>query len=153
MSIKDKASGFNAFIQHSLSRAMGKAENIHQIMAEMPLDVLKELGYSEEKAENLKSSHRKMLRIVYSGLGKTQRDFGNLVVRQADELDKLAGGLFGTMKPTDKPRPAATKKAAMKKSAKKPTRKSTKKSPAKASARPAKKSAKKATKKAPGKLS
>lgn len=126
---------------------MGKAENIHQIMAEMPLDVLKELGYSDDKAENLKSSHRKMLRIVYGGIDSTQRSFGDLVVRQADEMDKLAGELFGTGKPNAKPRPAAPIGAAGEKSARKSSNKVSKKTIGKSTNKVVKKAASKTQKK------
>lgn len=96
MTIQDKASSFNDFIQSSFRNAMDAVENIHQTMAEIPIEIMKEIGYPEDKAEIVKDSHRRILRIVYGGICNAHDDLGKLVVQQFGELGKFADGLVAS---------------------------------------------------------
>jgi hypothetical protein len=93
MTIQDKASMFNDFVQSSFRNAMDAVENIHQITAEIPIEILKEIGYPEDKADIVIDSHRRILRIVYGGICNAHEDLGKLVVRQFGELGKFAEGI------------------------------------------------------------
>ena len=93
MTIQDKASKFNDLVQSSFRNAMDAVEKIHQTTAEIPLEILKEIGYPEDKAEIIKDSHRRILRIVYGGICSAHEDLGKLVVRQFGELGKFAEGI------------------------------------------------------------
>lgn len=96
MAIQDKVSTFNDLIQSSFRNAMDAVENIHQTTAEIPIEIMKEIGYPEDKAEIVKDSHRRILRIVYGGICNAHEDLGKLVVQQFGELGKFAEGLAGS---------------------------------------------------------
>jgi len=93
MTIQDKASMFNDIVQSSFRNAMDAVENIHQTTAEIPIEILQEIGYPEDKAEIVKDSHRRILRIVYGGICNAHEDLGKLVVQQFGELGKFAEGI------------------------------------------------------------
>lgn len=94
MSIETKVSRFNDLIQSSFKNAMDTVESIHQTSAEMPLEVLKELGYPEEKTESIKAAHRNILRILYGGIYSAHEELGKLVVMQAGELIRFASEMM-----------------------------------------------------------
>ena len=91
MTVADKAGKFNDLVQASFRNAMDAVEDIHHTSAEIPIDVLTELGYPADKAQTIKDSHRRILRIVYGGICNAHEDLGKLVVQQFGELAKLAG--------------------------------------------------------------
>jgi hypothetical protein len=72
---------------------MDAVEKIHQTTAEIPIEILKEMGYPEDKAELFKDSHRRVLRTVYGGICNAHKDLGTLVVQQFGELGKFANGV------------------------------------------------------------
>ena len=78
MSFEDRVSAFNMLVQSSFRNAMDSVESIHQTTAEMPLDMLVEYGYPEDKAEAAKESHRQLLGIVYGGICSANEELGNL---------------------------------------------------------------------------
>jgi len=90
VSIETKASRFNDLFQSSFRNAMDAVESIHQTSVELPLEVLKELGYPEEKTDAIKEAHRKILRIMYGGICNAHQELGKLVVMQAGELSRFA---------------------------------------------------------------
>jgi hypothetical protein len=94
MSIQDRVSMLNDLIQASFGNAMNAVESIHRTGAEMPLGVLKELGFPEEKVAPIRDSHREILRIMYGGIVSANKELGNLMVLQTGELTKFAGGMI-----------------------------------------------------------
>jgi hypothetical protein len=90
MTMQDKASTVNNLVQSSFRNAMDAVENIHQTAAEIPIEILKEIGYPKDKAEIIKDSHRRILKIVYGGICNAHEDLGKLVVQQFGELGKFA---------------------------------------------------------------
>jgi hypothetical protein len=90
MTMQDKASTVNNLVQSSFRNAMDAVENIHQTAAEIPIEILKEIGYPKDKAEVIKDSHRRILKIVYGGICNAHEDLGKLVVQQFGELGKFA---------------------------------------------------------------
>lgn len=115
MSIEDKAKTINELVQASFRNAMDAVEGIHQTAAEMPIDVFRELGYPEDKAESIKDSHRRILRILYGGISSAHEDLGKLVVQQFGELGKFVNSLMQVVEEAapaaKKPRPRAKKRA------------------------------------------
>lgn len=145
MSFEDRVSSFNNLVQSSFRNAMNSVESIHQTTAEMPLDILKDFGYPEDKAEAAKDSHRQLLRIVYGGMCSANEELGKLLVLQAGGLSEFFNEMVtgtGSQTPT-----ASKKKAARKASG--AARKTTKKKAARKPAATTKKAARKkrATKK------
>lgn len=94
MSIKDRVSIVNDLIQGSFGNAMNAVESIHRTSAEMPLGVLKELGYPEEKVETIRDSHREILRILYGGIVSANKELGDLMVLQTGELTNFLGSMI-----------------------------------------------------------
>lgn len=94
MSIQDRVSIFNDLIQASFSNAMNTVQSIHQTSAEMPLGVLKELGYPEERVEDIRNAHGEILNILYGGIKSANKELGNLIVLQTGELTKFAGSML-----------------------------------------------------------
>jgi hypothetical protein len=94
MSIQDRVSMLNDLIQASFGNAMNAVESIHRTGAEMPLGVLKELGFPEEKVAPIRDSHREILRLMYGGIVSANKELGNLMVLQTGELTKFAGGMI-----------------------------------------------------------
>ncbi len=105
MSIETKVSRFNDLIQSSFRNAMDTVESIHQTSAEMPLEVLKELGYPEDKTETIKETHREILRILYGGICSAHQELGKLVVMQAGELSKFAADVLPSQEWQSKTKP------------------------------------------------
>jgi len=94
MSVQDKVSIVNDMVQASFGNAMNTVEIIHRTSAEMPLGVLKELGYPEEKVETIRESHREILRILYGGITNTNQEIGKLMVAQTGELTKFVSSML-----------------------------------------------------------
>ena len=118
MSIVDKVTGFNDFVQKSLDNTMGAVQKIHQTAVEIPIDAAKKLGLSNDKAELLKVTHSRILTNVYGALCNVHGEIGGLVVQQAGELGKLARDLSAKgAEPTarkTRPRKKTAKKTAKK---------------------------------------
>jgi len=126
LSIETKVNRFNDLIQSSFRNAMDTVESIHQTSAEMPLEVLRELGYPEEKTETIKEAHRKILRIMYGGICNAHQELGKLVVMQTGELSRFATDIMPSRDWQSKTKapdtsPARKKVPAKKVAASKPT--------------------------------
>ena len=95
MTIVDRISAVNNMMQSSFKNAITSVENIHQTAAEIPLEFLQEFGYPEERAEKVRESHRRVLRVLYGGICDAHEKFGDLLVMQASGLTKFVGGMAG----------------------------------------------------------
>lgn len=89
MSIVDKVSRFNDYVQASLENAMGAIRKIHQTAVEIPVDIGTELGLSRDKADLIKATHERILLKTYGGARSAQIGLGKLAVDQVTELSAL----------------------------------------------------------------
>jgi hypothetical protein len=151
MSIINKIIVFNDLAQAAFKNSLDTAEKLHQASAEIPLEVLKELGYPDDRVEAISDSHRRILRVLYGSISSGCEDLGKLVALQAYDLSKLAGNFMGAgdRKATaDKETNKETNKTRARKVSKKKA--SRKKSPARATKSSAGAATKKPARKAPG---
>ncbi|MEJ2138693.1 MAG: hypothetical protein P8Y61_04435 [Gammaproteobacteria bacterium] len=112
MTIVDRISAVNNMMQSSFRTAMTSVESIHQTAAEIPLEFLQEFGYPEERAEIVRESHRRALRVLYGGICDAHEKFGNLMVMQASGLTKFLGDMAGAgnwTAPAGKTQPLASR--------------------------------------------
>jgi len=93
MSIVDKATRFNDFVQASLENGMNAVKKMHQTAVEIPVDIGRELGLPADKADMIKATHSRILDSTYSGARRAQLELGSLVVEQVGEVSTLIGDL------------------------------------------------------------
>lgn len=96
MSVIEKLSEINDYVQLSFRNGMNTVEKLHQTTAEIPLDMASELGFSKDQADMIKGVHRRMLKSFYGAVIKANKEVGDLVVKQATELRSLASNLQGS---------------------------------------------------------
>ena len=96
MSIVDKVTRFNDFVQASLDNGMNAVKNLHQTAVEIPIDVGKELGLPADKVDMIKAGHRRILDRTYSGARSAQIQLGSLVVEQIGEVSVLIKDLVAS---------------------------------------------------------
>ncbi len=108
MGLLDKVKVYKDFLQASFENAMTTVERIHQTSVSIPIDMLREVGYPADQAEQIKETHARLLRILYGGIAKAHDELGELVVQQVGQLTKLAEGML-----EDRDRPPTVRRAAV----------------------------------------
>ena len=78
------------FSQTSLENTLHTVKEVHQTMAEIPLNVAQELGMSKQTSTALKYIHRQVLDQIYDGVGNAVGEVNQYVVKQAQNIDRLA---------------------------------------------------------------
>jgi len=96
MSIVDKATRFNDFVQASLDNGLNAVKSMHQTAVEIPIDIGKELGLPADKVDMIKAGHRRILDRTYSGARSAQVQLGALVVEQLGEVSALIKDLVAS---------------------------------------------------------
>ena len=101
------------FSQTSAENTLGTIKDVHQKLAEIPLDIAQEFGLAEEKSNALKDKHRRVLEHLHSGVCDAIGEVNQYIVEQAKAVDELAdyGSKSGEpklvpldRKPSDKPK-------------------------------------------------
>ena len=93
MGVIDKIANFRNYTQAAFENGMDTAKTIHQkMMAEVPVNIVQELGFPEQTGKELKERHQRILNHVYGGACTTVDEFGKLVVKQIGELGNLVNG-------------------------------------------------------------
>jgi len=77
------------FAQTSLENTLHTTKEIHQTMAEIPLNVAEELGMSKQTSAALKYIHRQVLDHIYDGVRDAVGEVNHYVVKQAQNIDRL----------------------------------------------------------------
>ena len=77
------------FSQTSLENTLDTVQEVHQTMAEIPINVAQELGMSEQTSAALKYTHRRVLEHLYNGVRDAVGEVNEYVVRQAQNVDRL----------------------------------------------------------------
>ncbi len=93
MGLLDKVKVYKDFLQASFENAMTTVERIHQTSVSIPIDMLREVGYPADQAEQIKETHARLLRILYGGIARAH--------------DELAEGML-----EDRDRPPTVRRAA-----------------------------------------
>jgi len=97
MSIVDKVTRFNEFVQASLDNGMTAVKHLHQTAVEIPIDIGKELGLPADKVDMMKATHRRILDNTYGGARSAQMELGSLVVEQIGEVSTLIKDLVASV--------------------------------------------------------
>jgi hypothetical protein len=77
------------FSQTSLENTLHTVKEVHQTMAEIPLNVAQEFGMSKDTSTALKYIHRRVLDHMYDGIGNAVGEVNQYVVKQAQNIDRL----------------------------------------------------------------
>ena len=78
------------FSQTSLENTLDAVKEVHQTMAEIPLNVGQELGLPKQTSDALKYIHRQVLDRIYDGVGEAVGEVNQYVVKQVQNVDRLA---------------------------------------------------------------
>jgi len=82
----DGGSILTGFLRNTLQTGLGVAENMHQTAVEIPLNMLKGVGVSEEQTSALKDKHRNLLRGMYGSIDSIASQFVDIGEKQAAKL-------------------------------------------------------------------
>lgn len=77
------------FSQTSLENTLDTVKEVHQTLAEIPIDVAQELGLPKEASAALKYTHRQVLERIDTGVRGAVREVNQYVVKQAQNVDRL----------------------------------------------------------------
>lgn len=78
------------FSQTSLENTLDTIKEVHQTMAEIPINVAQEFGMSEETSTALKDTHRRVLDHIHNGVRDAVGEVNQYMVKQAQNIDNLA---------------------------------------------------------------
>ena len=78
------------FSQTSLDNTLDTIKEVHQIVAEIPINVAQELGMSEETSTALKDTHRRVLDHIHTGISNAVGEVNQYMVKQARNVNDLA---------------------------------------------------------------
>ena len=71
------------FSQTSLENTLDTVQEVHQTMAEIPINVAQEFGLSEQTSAALKYTHRRVLEHLYNGVRDAVGEVNEYMVKQA----------------------------------------------------------------------
>ena len=83
---KDGSLGVANMLRSTLKTGLGVAENMHQFAVEIPLNMLKVVGVSDEQTSALKDKHRNLLRSMYGSIDSVASQMTEVGERQAAQL-------------------------------------------------------------------
>lgn len=90
MSPLDWATRVTDFSQKSLDNTLDTVKEVHQTMAEIPINVANEFGMSEQTSSALKYAHRRVLDHIYNGVSGAAGEVNQYIVKQVQNVDRLA---------------------------------------------------------------
>jgi len=78
------------FSQKSLENTMDTIKEVHQTIAEIPINIAQELGFPEENSAALKDTHRRVLDHLHGGFCDACGEVNQYIVKQAKAVNQLA---------------------------------------------------------------
>lgn len=78
------------FSQTSLENTLDTVKEVHQTVAEIPINVAQEFGLPKETATALKYTHRRVLDHIDNGVRESVGEVNQFMVKQAQNVDRLA---------------------------------------------------------------
>lgn len=111
------------FIQEAVDRGANSVQAVHQYIADLPFDALKQTGLLTEDKIGLQAKQQQTIGVVYDAIRRINREIGQLISDQFENLEesKTAAERMApepeaaTPKVAAKKKPAPRKKAATKK--------------------------------------
>ena len=98
--------GVAGLLRSGLKTGLGVAEGMHQFAVEIPLNMLKVVGVSDEQTSALKDKHRSLLRGMYGSIDSVATQMTDVGEKQAtllaDGIRDLAKGVKAEAKATEK---------------------------------------------------
>jgi hypothetical protein len=78
------------FSQTSLENTLNTVKEVHQTVAEIPINIAQEFGMPDETATALKDTHRRVLDHINNGVRDSVGIVNQYMVKQAQNVDRLA---------------------------------------------------------------
>jgi len=100
------------FIQEAVDRGANSVQAVHQYIADLPFDALKQTGLLTEDKIGLQAKQQQTIGVVYDAIRRINREIGQLISDQFENLEETKAAAERM-----KPAPAAPKAAAKKKAA------------------------------------
>jgi len=104
--IQKTSSGVTGLLRSGLKTGLGVAEGMHQFAVEIPLNMLKVVGVSDEQTSALKDKHRNLLRGVYGSIDSVATQMTDVGEKQAtllaDGIRDLTKGVKAEAKTAEK---------------------------------------------------
>ena len=98
--------GVASLLRSGLKTGLGVAEGMHQFAVEIPLNMLKVVGVSDEQTSALKDKHRSLLRGMYGSIDSVATQMTDVGEKQAtllaDGIRDLAKDAKAEAKATEK---------------------------------------------------
>lgn len=124
------------FIQEAVDRGATSVQAVHQYIADLPFEALEQTGLIDAEKSALRQKHRQTIGVVYDAIRRINRDIGQLISDQFENLEesKIAASRIAPTPAAPRPapmpaaadrkpvakKPAAKKAAAKKRAARKP---------------------------------
>ncbi len=124
------------FIQEAVDRGATSVQAVHQYIADLPFEALEQTGLIDAEKSALRQKHRQTIGVVYDAIRRINRDIGQLISDQFENLEesKIAASRIAPAPAAPRPaptpaaadrkpvakKPAAKKAAAKKRAARKP---------------------------------
>ena len=100
------------FVQEAIDRGATSVESIHQYIAELPFDALESTGLLNEDRLKLRDRQRKTIGTVYDAIRRINREIGQLISDQFENIEETQQ--VASVIEAETPKPAPAKKAAKK---------------------------------------
>lgn len=75
-------------IQEAIDRGATSVEQVHQYVAELPLDALEKAGLLDDERFKLKAKQRRTIGMVYDAIRRINREIGQLISDQFENLEE-----------------------------------------------------------------
>ncbi|WP_439639610.1 hypothetical protein [Nevskia sp.] len=112
------------FIQEAVDRGATSVQAVHQYIADLPFEALEQTGLIDAEKSALRQKHRQTIGVVYDAIRRINRDIGQLISDQFENLEESKIAASRIAPAPAAPRPAPTPAAADRKPvAKKPVAK------------------------------
>ena len=107
MSAAAKVTAFTGLVTASFENAMGTMAKVHQASVDLSVELFKQLGFWEDRAERYRAAHARMVRTAYSSIVDVNNEFGEMIVKQAENLSRFRSDAT-TPLPTEPPSASTT---------------------------------------------
>jgi len=75
-------------IQEAVDRGATSVEQVHQYIAELPLEALERVGLLDDERYKLKAKQRHTIGLVYDAIRRINREIGQLISDQFENLEE-----------------------------------------------------------------
>ena len=105
------------FIQEAVDRGANSVQAVHQYIADLPFDALKQTGLLTDDKIGLQTKQKQTIGVVYDAIRRINREIGQLISDQFENLEESKAAAERMAPEPAKPKAAAKKKPAPRKKA------------------------------------